>query len=119
MAADGKVEVAEFVLGKRVSSALDDHDIWYVKRANATHDLLEELYIGQIVHTLAKRYIRCEKLANALTDLLQGASAREEVFLKLMEANSEDSVRMEEGFLNSITMMHIDIEVEHPRVHLQ
>lgn len=119
MAADGEIEVAEFVLGKRVCPALDDHDIWYVEGANAAHDLFEELNIGQIVHALAKRYVRCEKLTNALTDLLQGASARKEILLKLMEANSEYPICMEKGFLNSITMMHIYIQIKHPRVHLQ
>lgn len=117
MAADGEIEVAEFVLGKRVGSALDDHDIWYVEGANAAHDLLEELNIGEIVHALAKRYVRCEKLTNPLTHLLQCASARKEILLKLMEANSEYAIRMEERFLNSIAMMHIDIQIKHPRIH--
>ena len=90
---------------------MDDHNVRNVEGANAAHDLLEELNISHIVHALAKRYVRCEKLANALADLLQSASSGEEIFLKLMEADSEDSIRMVEGFLDSVAVMHIDIQV--------
>lgn len=109
MAADGEVEVAELVLRERVRSALDDHDVGNVEGANAAHYLLEELNIAQVVHALAKRNVGCEKLADALANLFQSASAGKEVLLKLVEADSEDSIRMVEGFLYSIAVMHVDI----------
>lgn len=97
---------------------MDNHHVRHVERANAAHDLLEELDVGEVVHTLAERNVRGEELANALTHLLQCSSSGKEVLLELMETHGEDAVGMEEGFLDSISMMHINIKVKHSRVNL-
>jgi len=41
--------------------------------------------------------------------------AREEL-TKLMEGASEDAIRVEEGLLDTVAMVNIDINVEHARV---
>ena len=72
-----------------------------------------------VVHALAQRDVGGEELADAFAHFLQRAGAGEKVLLKLVEADSEDSVCMEEGLFDSVSVVHVDIEIEHPRVDLQ
>ena len=114
-----EIEMAKLIARQRISAALDHHHIGNIKRANPAHNLLEELEVGDIVHALFERNVGSVKFAHSLSHLVEGSCSREEVLFELMEADCEDSIGMEESLLNSIAMMHVDIQVEHPGIDLQ
>lgn len=109
----------EFVSGKRVCSALNNHNIGDVKRADSAHDLLKEFEIGDIIHTFLQRDVGSVEFAHSFPDLIQCSCSWEKIFLKLMEAYCEDSVCVVECFFHSISMMHIDIKVKYSWISFQ
>ena len=66
-----------------------------------------------------KWYVQRVVLAIMLADFMQCTRAREEILAVLVKWDTHASVGEVEGLLHSVSMMHVDIEVEHPWVDLQ
>ena len=114
-----KIEVSKPIFGQRVSSTLNHHGIRSVESHASIHNFLEKLKISGIIDTLLERHINRIVFADPLSNRIECSSSRKEIFIKLMKAHSHDSISMIESFLNSITMMNINIEVQHSRVNFQ
>ena len=64
-------------------------------------------------------YVQRVVLPIMLADFMQCTRAREEILAVLVKWDTHASVGEVEGLLHSVSMMHVDIEVEHPWVDLQ
>ena len=119
MAFDGQIEVAQFVLRERVSTALDDQHVGDIGVHHFLHDLAEELDVGHIGHTGLEGDVDSVVFAVVLADGVERAGPREEVFVEFMEADGHDPIGVVEGLLDPVPVVDVDVEVEDPRVHLQ
>ena len=119
MALDGQIEMAQFVLGEGVSSALDDQHIWDIGVHDFLHDLTEELDVGHIGHARLEGDVDCVVFAMVLADGIEGAGSREEVLVVFVEADGHDAVGVVESLLYPVPVVNVNVQVQHPRVHLQ
>lgn len=109
----------EAILRDGVRPALHHAGIRTIRAHNCRHNLLEELEIGIIVNAFLQRHVNREEPAYSLSNRVQRSSPREEILIKLMKRHSHDPIRIVEGLFNSIAMMHVYIQIQHPRIHLQ
>jgi hypothetical protein len=86
---------------------------------NAFYCCFEELEIGAVVDALFEWDVQTVVLALALPNRIDVACPREKLFSVLMEAHSHYSACQVKRLLHSITMVHVDIYVQHPRVNFK
>lgn len=114
-----EVLVAEFVVGEAVGAELHDYCAWAVFLHDGVHDLDEEAVVGLVVDADAQGDVQGVVFSWALADGVAAAGSREEVIPVLMERHSHDPIRQEERLLHPIPMMHINIQIQHPRMEPQ
>lgn len=114
-----EIELAESIVSKGVCSELDDDCIGSVVPHDPINCRLEELVVGGIANAFFERYVERVVFALALADAFEVAGAREEVVTVLMEANSHDTASQQECLFYTISVVHVDVDIEHPRVYLQ
>lgn len=86
---------------------------------HARHHVLQELEETVVRNAGFKWYVKRVFFAVAFSLLKQSSSSREEVLAVLVERDSHASIGQVEGFLNTITVMHVDVQIQHPWIHLQ
>lgn len=113
MSSDTKVERSQSVAAQTVRPALEYDARRAERRDCRLHDGLEELNVTLVVDTILKWHIQGKVLAKAVANLVDGARSGEEVARVLVERHGEYTVRLIEGFLDTITVMDVNINVEH------
>lgn len=111
--------MAQPILREGVGSTLDDHGVGPVETHTVIHNFFEEFEVGFIINSFLERHVNSIILSNPLTNRVQGPSSRKEILIKLMETNSHDPIGMIKCFLNTVTVMHIDIQVEHSGMNFE
>ena len=118
MTAHGKVEASQSVSGKRVTSALKDNGSRLVVFHDAVDHRLEDALVAVVVDAVAEREVNGVVLSVAHADIPKFAGARE-VLSVLVERDCHDAVGAVEGFFDTITVVHINVDVEHARVETE
>lgn len=119
MPSNRHIQMSQFVFGKWVGSTLDDHYIRDIWRHYSEHNFLEKFHVWHIVHTAFKGNIYSVEFADSFSNRLKRACAREEIFIELMEAHCHHSVCMVKRFLHAVSVMHVDVKVEHSWINLE
>lgn len=78
---------------------------------------LEKVEVRVIINTTVERHIQSIVLAFSKASIFDVSCARKEVTISV-ERDSHHSVSAVESLFHSITMMHIDVDVEHSVVIL-
>jgi hypothetical protein len=141
MSPQTKVERSKAISSEGISSALQDNRVWLVLRhylhinrgdqteeeeggaggteaSHLRHDSIEYHHEGLVVNTIFERKIDTIVLALLCADVLNVSSAWE-ILTVFVERNRHDAVGSEESFLNTISMVNINVDVENPPVLLQ
>ena len=116
---DCQLEIAYPIFGERVGSALENYYIRTIRAHDYIGYFVENVEITRIVHSLFKRHIHTIIPSQSLSNWLNFAGAGEKFLLVLVKAQRHNSVGMIESLLDAISVMHIYINVEDPRVDLQ
>ena len=112
MAFDAEVEASKFVVAETISTKLHYNCMGTILCHNALHDVFEKFVERVVIHSGFERYIERVVFSIVLSILIEASSSREKIFPVLMEGNGHYSVRQVEGFLHTVSMMHIDIDVD-------
>ena len=118
MAAHGKVEASQPISRQRVTSALKDNSSWLIVLHDAIDHRLEDALVAVVVDAVAEWEVDGVVLSVAYADVSKFAGARE-VLAVLVERNGHDTVGAVEGFLNAVTVVHIDVDIKHTRVETE
>ena len=117
MAPYRQVEEADTITAERVSPALE-HDGFRLK---PIHDTLHDRLKGQLIRHIINPIVHWEVHGVILTcfgsNIIQAACTWEKVSI-LMERDSQDTIGRQKGFLYTIAMMTIDVDVEYALVCL-
>ena len=106
-------------MAKAISSQLHDQRMGAIFAHYSLHNFFEKFIKSIIWDARLERNIERVVFAFVLANFINIASAREEILPILMKRNRHDPVREEESFLNSISMMDINVKVKDSRVNLQ
>jgi len=90
---------------------LEDHGFRPVPFHNTLDNRLKDALVRDIIDTIAKWEIDGIVFALAHTDIAKFARSGE-VFSVFVERDRHDTICSVEGFLNTIAVVHIDIDVE-------
>lgn len=86
---------------------------------HARHHILQELEETVVGNAGFKWYVKCVFFAIAFSLLEQPSSSREEILAVLVERDTHASIGQVEGFLNTIAVMHVDVQIQYSWIHLQ
>lgn len=78
----------------------------------------KDALVRLVCDTVSQREIAAVVLAGAESDVAQTSCPREELSI-LVERARHDSIRRVEGFLDSVSVMHVDVNVKDPRMITQ
>ena len=112
VALDGEIEAAQSVSGQRVRPALQHHRARVVKLHDFGHDRRKNLLVTGVVHAVAEREIDGVVLALAGADVIEIPGAGK-VFSVLVVGDGEHAVRREEGLLDAVAVVHVNVHVQH------
>jgi hypothetical protein len=118
VALEGQVEAAESVAGQAVRAALQ-HDSCRGKLGhNPVHDGLEERAVAIVVHAVLERRVDgvVEALAVAFVAPVAGAG---EILAEFVQGQRHHAVARVESLLDSVTVVNVDVDVEHALVRLE
>lgn len=98
-----------------VSSTLQPNNVRLVHLHNFVHDFGEEVVVLHISAPRPQGNVQAVVLPITLSNIIQGSGSWEKFCfgVVLMELHSEDSVLSEESFLHSVSVVHIDVYVQH------
>ena len=107
-----QIEFPKPVPCERVRPALQ-HDRSRVKLCNtAIHHGREDCLVTLGRDAVSQRSVEREPLAGANADVVQRARAREEAVAVLVERDREDAVGRQEGLLDAVAVVDVDVDVE-------
>ncbi|KAH3672372.1 hypothetical protein WICPIJ_010057 [Wickerhamomyces pijperi] len=112
VALHGKVEATESVTGKRITTTLQDNGGWLVPFHDLGDDRLKDGLVGGVVNTVTERNVNGIVLTLANTNVTELTGPWEELTV-FVERAGHDSVCGVEGLFNTVTVMHVDINVQH------
>lgn len=75
----------------------------------------EDITIALIVYAILERKVYCVTFAYTLASVIQCSGPREEV-AKLVKRRGHDPIRRVERLLDSITVMNVDVDIQHARM---
>ena len=75
----------------------------------------EDALVAVVVNTVTEREVDGVVLSVANADIPKFAGARE-VLAVLVEGDGHDTIGAVEGFFNAVTVMYVNVDVEHSRV---
>mmetsp|Transcript_36157 Transcript_36157/g.116436 ORF Transcript_36157/g.116436 Transcript_36157/m.116436 type:complete len:332 (+) Transcript_36157:111-1106(+) len=119
VAAVGQVKAAEPVARERVGAALQDERAGAVEAHHLLHHRLEQPLVRVVVHPVAQRHVDRVVLARPDADVLDVAGAGKEEVAVLVKGDRHHAVRREEGLLDAVAVVDVDVQVEHASVHLE
>lgn len=111
MAVHAQIEASKPVAGETVASALEHDGFWAVVGHDRLDDWLEDVAVGLIGYAVAQREVDRVILAGANTNVTQFTSTGE-VLAILMEGHSHDTIGRVESLLDTISMVHVDVDVQ-------
>lgn len=113
------MEPAEPVARERVGAALQHERAGAVEVHHLLHHRLEQPLVRVVVHPVAQRHVDRVVLARPDADVLDVAGAGEEEVAVLVKGDGHHAVRREEGLLDAVAVVDVDVQVEHASVHLE
>ena len=115
MTAHGKVEATKSVSGQGIATALQNDCSGLVVLHDTVDHRLKDALVAGVVNTVTEREVDGVVLSVADADIPKFAGARE-VLAVLVEGNGHDTVGAVEGFFNTVTVVYVNVDVEHTRV---
>jgi len=117
---DIEVEATQPVRAEGVRAALQDNGGGAVVIDHGVDDALEQADVVLVVDAVAERDVEGVVFSGAAADVVEVTSTGEEVILVvLVEGKGHDAVGGEEGLLDAVAVVHVDVDVEHARVVAQ
>ena len=113
-----QVEETDTITAEGVSPALEHDSLRLEPLHDTLHDWLKCQLIRCIINPIIHREVHCIVLTCFGADILQAACTREEVSI-FVEGDSQDAISCQEGLLNTIAMMTIDVDIEYALVCLE
>ena len=118
MATHAQVEAAKTITRQTVTTALEDNSLGLEVLHDSADDRLEDGAVGVVVDTVAEREVNGIVLARSDTNVAQLAGTGE-VLAVLVEGYGHDAIGRVKGFLHTITVVNIDIDVENALLESQ
>lgn len=115
VAGDGQVLFAEPVAGERVAAALHHDGLRLEYLHDLGHDGPEQAVVPLVVHALVQRHVNGAVLALPDADVLrEPLLLREEARGALVERHRHHAGGVDEGGLDAVAVVHVDVHVQHP-----
>jgi len=108
-----EVEATKTVARQAITTTLKNDSLRLIISHDGLDDRLKDGLVGCIINAVSKRKIDSIVLAGANTDVAKLTSTWK-VLAVLMEGNRHDSVCGIERFLNAITVVDVDVDVQNP-----
>jgi hypothetical protein len=118
VAAEREVEDAEAVARERVCPALEDDGARAVNLHDLPDDRLEDALLAHVVDAVVEGEVDGVVLPRARADVAERARPGEKV-AELVKRDAHDAVRREEGLLDAVAVVDVDVDLEHARVVLE
>lgn len=118
MTAHAEIEAAQSIAGQTVATTLEYYSLWLVVFHNSANDGLENVPVGRICNAIAEGKVDRMVLAITHTNVAKLASTRE-ILAVLVERASHDTVGGVERFLDTVTVMDVNIDVKNTLVESQ
>lgn len=112
MSLHAKIEASKSITRQAVSTTLKYNGFRSVIFHNTFDDWLEDSFVGSIVNAVAKRKVDRVMLSLANANVAKLTSTRK-VFAILVERHCHDPISGVESFFDTITMMNVDVNIEH------
>jgi hypothetical protein len=112
VAIHAKIEASQPIARETVAAALENDGFWAVISHDRLDRGLEDVFVGLVCDAIAEREIDRVVLAGSHTNVSKLASTRK-VLAILMKGNSHDAIGRVKGFLDTITVVHIDVDIKH------
>jgi hypothetical protein len=106
-----QVEATKPVTGKTVTTTLEHNSFRTIVSHDCFDDWLKDIAVGLVCDAVAQREIDRVVLAAANTNIAQFAGTGK-VLAVLVEGNGHDSVGRVKGFLDTIAMVDVDVNVQ-------
>lgn len=113
------VELSQLIVAETVCSQLDYQSMRPVLSHHGPHHCSKQFIVLVIGDTWLKGHVYAVVFSIMLTNLVQTPSSGEKILAVLMEGDSHASVSEVESFLDAVTMVDIDVEVQHSGVDLE
>lgn len=113
-----EVEASETVARKTVATTLQDHRFGSVPFHNALNNGLKDALVGDVINAIAEREVDGIVLALTHSDIAQ-LTRTWEVLAVLVEGHRHHTVSRVECLLNTISVVDININVEHALLESQ
>ena len=107
-----EIEASQPVARKTVAAALENDGFWAVISHDGLDCRLEDVFVRLVCNAIAEREIDRVILAGSNADVSKLASARK-VLPILVKGHRHDAIGGVEGFLDTVTMVHVDVDIKH------
>ena len=118
MPSDWQVKKTQSISWQGVSTTLKDNSLGLVSGKDFIHNRFERELEAEIINTIVQREVDWVVLTFFHTHIVNASSSWEEV-PKFVEARSHDSVGCVEGFFYPISMVAVDVNIEHALITSQ
>lgn len=119
MSSNAEVEAAQSITAQGVSSTLKNDACGLVEVHHLVDNWLEKVLVTLVINAIPQGYIETVVAATLCSNFIHVTCAGEEVVSIFVEGHCHDPVSEVEGFLDPVTMVDVNINVEHPRVVLE
>lgn len=115
MTAHAEIEAAQSIAGQTVATALQYHGLWLVVFHDSSNDGFENVPVGCICDAITEGKVdrMIFTIANANVAKLTGTR---EILAVLVERASHDAIGSVEGFLHTVTVMDVNINIKNTLV---
>ena len=111
---DVQVEAAEPVAAEGVGAALEHDGGGLVSGDHRLHDGFEKVDVVFVVDSIAEWDVEGVVFSGPAANVVPAAGSGEEVvFVVFVEGESHNPVGGEEGLLNAVAVVHVDVNVQH------
>lgn len=118
MPVHAQIEATQSVAGQAVAAALEDYSFGLVVPHDIFNDGFKYRLVRLVRDAIAKGVVDSVVLTLADTYISKFTSSRK-VLAILVERHGHDAIGSIEGFLNTITVVDIDVDVENPLLESQ
>jgi hypothetical protein len=115
MPSHAEIEAAKAISRQAIAAALENHHVRLVELHNLGDDGLEDGLVRHVVDTVSQRKVDGVVLALADANVSEFASAGE-IFAVLVERRSHYTVRRVKGFLYTIAMVDVNVDIQNSLV---
>ena len=111
MASHTEIEAAETISRETVAATLENHGFWLVELHARFYNGLEDALVRSVVDAVTEGKVDRVMFALTNANVAEFTGSREELAI-FVKGNGHDTVGSVESFLDAITMVNIDINVE-------